>query len=292
MAKLRNTICTCSHERFDHRRDSGTCTKCGCKKFDDTGVAKVKKRSRSKADADGLHPARRQLYEEITAAIDRFLKSIGVHLKSSVGKPSRKKTSFDSVGEIRAAMPTLTKAQGHSDSVMRAAGFDLTGKLGKGERKCMIVIAQHGNTGVTKAQLTQLTSYKRSTRNAYVARLRQAGFVSEGGGSVEAGFPNDRIVALPAGVAWLGSDYERLPVGDALYHYWCNKLGDSGEREILQLTRRSYPSSLEKTTIDTHLTMARSTRNAYCSRLKAKRLITEPTKGRIRMADELYGGAS
>lgn len=277
MAKLRNTICSCSHERFDHRRDSGTCTKCDCKEFDDTGAAKKKPRG-GRGQIDSLHPARRQLYEEITSAVDRFLKTVGVHLQASVPgrKPSRKKSSFDSVGEIQAALPTLVKGSGAAS-------------LGKGERKCMIAIAQHGAEGVTKAQLTQLTGYKRSTRNAYVARLRQAKFVSEGGGSVEAGFPNERIVALPAGIVWLGSDYERLPVGDALYRYWCNKLGDSGEREILQLARRHFPSSLEKTTIDAHLEMARSTRNAYCSRLKTKRLITEPTKGRIRMAEELCG---
>lgn len=147
-------------------------------------------------------------------------------------------------------------------------------KLGKGERKCMIAIAQYGDDGVTKKQITQMTSYKRSTRDAYVLRLRNAGFITEHG---------DRVVRTDEGVAWLGHDYEELPTGDALYQHWIGKLPE-GQRIILELARGVYPEDLDKDEIPK---FARSTRDAYILRLKNRRLIEEPSRGTIRMADSL-----
>jgi hypothetical protein len=71
--------------------------------------------------------------------------------------------------------------------------------LPKGERACLIAIAQNHN-GVRREQLTVLTGYKRSSRDAYVQRLGERGYVSRDG---------ERIVATPAGIATLGEDYQR-----------------------------------------------------------------------------------
>ena len=73
--------------------------------------------------------------------------------------------------------------------------------LPRGERACLIAIAQHHN-GVRREQLTVLTGYKRSSRDAYVQRLGERGCVSRDG---------ERIVATPAGIATLGADYQPLP---------------------------------------------------------------------------------
>lgn len=43
--------------------------------------------------------------------------------------------------------------------------------LGKGERACLIAIAQGGVGGATREQVGLLTGYKRSTRDAYIQRL-------------------------------------------------------------------------------------------------------------------------
>ena len=52
--------------------------------------------------------------------------------------------------------------------------------------------------GVTRQQLTILTGYKRSTRDAYIQRLRERGHVEASG---------DRVTATQSGVDALGHGY-------------------------------------------------------------------------------------
>ncbi len=67
--------------------------------------------------------------------------------------------------------------------------------LPKGERAVLIAAAQHPN-GVTRQQLTVLTGYKRSSRDAYIQRLRERGYIDAG----------ERIQATADG----GRPWERL----------------------------------------------------------------------------------
>jgi hypothetical protein len=91
-------------------------------------------------------------------------------------------------------------ARGHYvEAVQRAVSVRIFAGL------CLIAIAQH-HDGVRREQLTVLTGYKRSTRDAYVQRLGERGCVSRDG---------ERIVATPAGIATLGADYQPLPTGSA-----------------------------------------------------------------------------
>jgi hypothetical protein len=173
-----------------------------------------------------------------------------------------------------------------ADKARTFSALDKEVKLGKGERKVMIAVAQYGDEGVTKKQITQMTSYKRSTRDAYVQRLRNVGFVTE---------QDDRVIRTNEGVAWLGSDYEELPTGDALYQHWIARLPE-GQRRILELAHEEYPEDLDKGALDEQLrasgkAFARSSRDAYILRLKNLRLIEEPSRGSIRMADSLAEGA-
>lgn len=156
-------------------------------------------------------------------------------------------------------------------------GDDSGGGLGKGERQILIAIAQH-DAGVTREQLTILSGYKRSTRDAYLQRLSQKRFVDLDG---------DRIRATDAGVSALGSDFEVLPTGDALRAHWLQRLPE-GERKILAVLARAYPNALARESLSEASDYKRSTRDAYLQRLLARRLVTTEGRGHVRVAEELF----
>lgn len=155
---------------------------------------------------------------------------------------------------------------------------EATGKLGKGERAVMTAIAQTGTVGAGRDQLSVVTGYKRSTRDAYVLRLLQAKYVEE--------LPLGDIVATKAGLAWLG-DFQPLPTGDALREHWLRTL-PSGESRILAELAKVFPSTLERSTIDQLTGFKRSTRDAYIFRLVKRRLVTEHSNGGIVAVAELF----
>lgn len=147
--------------------------------------------------------------------------------------------------------------------------------FGKGERLCLIAIAQY-EEGVEPDQLTQLTGYKRSSRDAYLNRLRLRGFINSG----------KPIMATPEGIAWLGNDYEPLPIGDALLQYWMNKL-PAGEKNVLAVAVSVYPNAVDRAAIDEATGYKRSSRDAYINRLQARRLL-EQGSGPIKASDKLF----
>ncbi|MEQ1891062.1 MAG: DUF87 domain-containing protein [Planctomycetota bacterium] len=150
--------------------------------------------------------------------------------------------------------------------------------LPRGERAVLTAIAQH-HDGVTREQLTVLTGYKRSTRDAYLQRMGVAGLTEQGG---------DRILATQAGLDALGSDFEPLPTGDALREHWLGRLPE-GERRILELVAEVYPEPLDREAISKATEYARSSRDAYLQRLAARRLVSSTREG-VRARAELFGG--
>jgi len=149
-------------------------------------------------------------------------------------------------------------------------------KLASGERRMLTAIAQHPE-GVTREQLTQLTGYRRSTRDTYVQRLGQRGLLEILGAA---------IVATQAGVDALG-DFEPLPVGDALRSYWLDRLPE-GERKILETVARAYPKAVERERISEATGYARSSRDTYLQRLSARRLVESVGRGEVRARAELF----
>jgi hypothetical protein len=147
--------------------------------------------------------------------------------------------------------------------------------LPKGERAILIAVAQHDD-GVSREQLTQLTGYKRSSRDAYLVRLQSRGLITVG----------DRIIATEEGIAALGSDYEPLPTGRALYDHWMEKL-PQGEKKILAVLADAYPEPLSRDAISDSTEYQRSSRDAYLARLKARKLI-EDKNGGIKASDILF----
>jgi len=147
--------------------------------------------------------------------------------------------------------------------------------LPKGERICLISIAQHAD-GVTREQMTVLTGYKKSSRDAYIQRLRERGCIEVG----------ERITATDHGVATLGPDYEPLPTGQALRDYWLDRLPE-GEKRILSVLIQHHPRSVSRPDIDAATGYKKSSRDAYLQRLGARELvITEP--GAAKASDRLF----
>jgi hypothetical protein len=148
--------------------------------------------------------------------------------------------------------------------------------LPSGEKAVLAAVAQYP-AGLRRQQLGVLTGFKRSTRDAYIARLRPRGFVDLAG---------DRVVATPAGIAALGPDYEPPRTGNALRQHVLATL-PKGEADVLAVLLEHYPAQVGRDTIDEQTGVKRSTRDAYIARLRARELVT--IEGRdVRAAETLF----
>lgn len=148
--------------------------------------------------------------------------------------------------------------------------------LPPGERATLTACAQHPG-GCTREQLSILTGYKRSSRDAYVQRLREKGFVESS---------PERVTATDAGIDALGSTFEPLPTGARLRDYWINRLPE-GERAVLQVLINAYPDAVERESIDDATRYKRSSRDAYVQRLKARQLVKVSRDG-VAASDVLF----
>lgn len=149
-----------------------------------------------------------------------------------------------------------------------------------GEAATLRALIQYPN-GLRREQLTVLTRYKRSTRDAYIARLRERGFVE-----VQA----DRVTATQAGVDAM-PHAEPLPTGAALRELLDREL-PTGERQVLGVLCDRYPEAVAREELDEPTGFKRSTRDAYLSRLAAKELVLEAGRGMVKASDTLFEVAS
>lgn len=163
-------------------------------------------------------------------------------------------------------------ANGHAAPQRQSAG---TVSLPPGERAVLIAAAQFD--GVEREQLTILTGYKRSSRDAYIQRLREKGFVQVAGSTV---------TITQAGADALPADYEPLPTGIDLQAYWLGRLPE-GEKRILQELIDAHPSSVDRAALDDATGYKRSSRDAYLQRMKAKRLWV-PDGSAVRASEVLF----
>ena len=138
------------------------------------------------------------------------------------------------------------------------------GKAGKGPRRILLAVAQYPK-GVTREQLTVLTGYKRSTRNAYLLRLEAAELVVDDG---------SRFSATPKGIAELGGDYTPAPTGAALLAHVRGRLA-VGELAILDELIGVWPQPADREDLTDTTGYKPSTRNAYIRRLIARELVRE-----------------
>lgn len=154
--------------------------------------------------------------------------------------------------------------------------------MGKGERIVLTATAQH-TEGVIREQLTVLTGYKRSTRDTYIQRLKERGFVLENGGG--------RIGATAEGIAALGPDFARLPTGAQLLDHWRQKL-PIGEKAVLEVAVAAWPEPVDRERISEVTQYQRSSRDTYIQRLRSRQLVTEPGRGQVRASDQLFEGGA
>ena len=150
------------------------------------------------------------------------------------------------------------------------------GDLPKGERAILIAIAQYEN-GVERDQLMVLTGYKRSSRDAYLQRLSERGYLDKLG---------DKIRVTRSGIEALGGDYDPLPVGKDLQIYWIERLPE-GERRVLEFLLSAKGRPVEKDSIDRATGYKRSSRDAYLQRLKARQLVSID-RGEVFLSEHLF----
>lgn len=157
-----------------------------------------------------------------------------------------------------------------------ATAHDSDTTLPKGERAILAAVINYPN-GLRRDQITVITAYKRSTRDAYIKRLNEKGCVET---------DDSLIVATQFGIDAL-PDVGPLPSGAELQEFHRSRL-PVGEWAILEILIRSHPSPLERGVITDESGYKRSTRDAYIKRLRAKELVAIEGNGLVRASDDLF----
>lgn len=152
-------------------------------------------------------------------------------------------------------------------------------RLPVGEVKVLKAIAQNPEGMEERTQITLLTGYKRSSRDAYISRLIAKDMVGIEGGVLK---------ATQRGIDTLGSDYEPLPSpGPELRDYWLNRLPE-GERRVLEVLLSAGGKSVPRETIDEATGYKRSSRDAYLSRLVSRHAVESVGHGEVRASPSLF----
>lgn len=151
-----------------------------------------------------------------------------------------------------------------------------SGSLAIGPAAVLTVCCQYPE-GATRPQITILTGYKRSTRDAYIQRLSQQGLVEVQGAL---------IVAASGAQAHL-PNFEPLPTGKALQDYWLGRLPE-GEAKILAVLINARGNPVSRDHISQQTDYQRSTRDAYIQRMSAKLLVETVGRGEVKASGVLF----
>lgn len=152
-----------------------------------------------------------------------------------------------------------------------------TGALPPGELAILRACAQYDD-GAARDQLSVLTGYKRSSRDAYISRLIAKSYVGLNGGTIK---------ATGAGIAALGDKYEPLPTGPELVDHWMDRLPE-GERRIFEILVKHGNREVSREALSDGTGYMRSSRDAYLSRLGARRLVEVTGAGMVKATDTLF----
>lgn len=239
-------------------------------------LAKAVTEARESAYQAGFQIGMARAFTAVETLAEQMVKELPDVPAQTVTQIGRK-TIVRHTGPVMTAGNQLQTAAETSKQVVRAVTAEINGSLPPGEAAVLRACIQYPN-GLERSQLTVLTGYKRSSRDAYIARLKQRGFISDAvGGSISATV--DGIRALP--------DAKPLPTGAALQEYWLSRLPE-GERACLSVLLSRYPNAANRTDIDSETNYKRSSRDAYLSRLASKELVTFTGAGMARASDVLF----
>lgn len=233
------------------------------------------------ADQGGFERGVRETMKSVKSALTGALAALQSPEYAALPPPKRIcKPGANYAEAMRAPARTETRSTGFqkpASPVNRIPKSNGSGAvhLPPGESAILIAAAQFD--GVDRDQLSVLTGYKRSSRDAYIARLLAKGFVEVSGRTVS---------VTPDGEAALPADYEPLPTGRDLQDYWRGRLPE-GERRILEELIAGYPNAVARAALDDATGYKRSSRDAYIARMKAKRLV-EITSDGVRASETLF----
>lgn len=229
------------------------------------------------ANVKGELEKRNRLLEDLGKRRDGIVTKIKEILEAAENSEATVDVRMNEPFTVAPASRTSTTAPRRAPSP-RAEGDSASGDLPKPQRRILIAIAQHGERGVSREQLSVLTGYARSTRDRQLQYLGQSGFVEI--------LTTGDIAATSAGIAALGADYEPLPTGADLREYWLARL-PLPQRRILEVLVAQYPDAVERGAISEATGYARSTRDRQIQYLQARRLVTAD-RGQVRASEELF----
>jgi hypothetical protein len=232
-------------------------------------IDKVAEKAKERVLHEQLAQARRlEALLEKGDKLQNRLNQIAVEFKTVV---TTLKTSATPTAKVMVPHVVSVVSSTPRREVSRAAN----GALPIGEQAVLRALIQYP-AGLRRDQLTVLTGYARSTRDAYLSRLHSKDYVDT----------NGVWFATDAGCAAM-PDAEPLPTGEALREFWYRELPE-GERVVLQHLVEAYPEPVEKPVIDEITGYKRSTRDAYLSRLTAKQLVTDSGRGAVKASETLF----
>lgn len=151
-------------------------------------------------------------------------------------------------------------------------------RLPPGEHATLTAALQYPD-GLDRKRLSVLTGYKRSSRDAYIARLQAKDLITVQGQFL---YPTD------AGRSAMNGSFEALPTGRDLIEYWMDRLPE-GERSTFAVLVNASGGEVAREQIDHDTGYKRSSRDAYLTRLKARGLVEFSGRGTVRASNELFG---
>ncbi len=148
------------------------------------------------------------------------------------------------------------------------------GNMQAGERAILTAVVQHGVA--TKSQIMLLTGYRPTSIRTYLGNLSQKKYVELRG---------DDVKPTLDGETALGP-YEKLPTGEALYHYWREKLS-AGESKILDVVWRYGSDGISSEAIQSETGYKATSVRTYVGNLAGRKLVTS-ARGTVTPSVELY----
>lgn len=214
---------------------------------------------------------------KLVDGLDAFLSALSERdIENANTRQTLSKLEYRSNRGVAGAPKVNTVRPARSKSA-HAELAQINGNLKVGEKSILTICVQYPE-GASREQLTVLSGYKRSSRDAYVQRLKANGYVELSG---------ELVVATQDGVDALGDSFQPLPTGAELREYWRGRLPE-GERKIFDIILENYPNFVSRDDLEDATGYKRSSRDAYIGRMAAKRIIDVSRRGEVGASPILF----